>query len=175
MNVEYIRDLDVDTDLDRSLRDLLCICFIDPGNEVFRERRYFKESPSHRWFIRDKEGRVIAHVALHEKVVVSSNQDIGIGGVAEVCVHPEFRGRGFVRKLLVKVHDWLCLNGYRFSLLFGDPRVYTSSEYVSVTNLFLESKSDNGTVNWEPVAAMACQLSEIKWPAGNVYLRGQTF
>ncbi len=173
--VEYIRDLDVDADLDRSLRDLLSICFTKSGDEVFRERRYFKEPPSHRWFIRNKEGCVIAHVALHEKVVVSSNQDIRVGGVADVCVHPEFRGQGFVRKILVEVHGWLRLNGYRFSLLFGVPRVYTSSEYVSVTNLFWKSKLDNGTVNWEPKAAMVCQLLETEWPTDNVYLRGQIF
>ena len=154
MNVEYIRDSDVDADLDRRLRDLLSICFTKPGDEVFRERRYFKEHPAHRWFVRDEEERVIAHVALHEKVVVSSSQDISVGGIVQVCVHPEFRGQGFVRKLLAKVHDWLRLEGYRFSLLFGDHRVYTSSGYVSVTNLVRESKSDNGAIKWEPIKAM---------------------
>lgn len=175
MNVEYIRDSDVDADIDRRLRDLLSICFTKPDDEVFRERRYFKEPPAHRWFIRDEEERVIAHVALHEKVVVSSNQDISVGGIAEVCVHPEFRGQGFVCKLLAKVHDWLRLKGYRFSLLFGDPRVYTSSEYVSVTNLFRGSKSDNGAIKWEPIKAMVCQLSEAEWPSDGVYLQGQIF
>ena len=89
MSVEYIQDLDINADLDGRLRDLLSICFTKPGDEVFRERRYFKEPPSHRWFIRDKEERIIAHVALHETGVVVSDQKIKIGGISEVCVLPE--------------------------------------------------------------------------------------
>lgn len=175
MNVEYIRDLDVDTELDGKLRDLLSTCFTKSGDEVFREHRYYKEHPSHRWFVPHKEGRLIAHVALHEKVVVSSNQDIRVGGIAEVCVHPEFRGQGLVRQLLSKAHAWLRLNGYCFSLLFGKPQVYASSGYESVTNLFLKSKSDNGENKWAVIKAMVSQLSETEWPVDNVYLQGQTF
>ena len=175
MNVKYVKDSDVDADLDQRLRELLSICFIKPGDEVFRARRYFKECPAHRWLICDDKNRLIAHVALHEKMVVSSGQEIPIGGIAEVCVHPEFRGQGLVRRLLSECHNWLRAHGYVFALLFGEPKVYTSSGYVLISNLLQEIKAEDGTIKWEPVAAMVCELGETGWPQHNVHLPGQTF
>jgi GNAT superfamily N-acetyltransferase len=176
MNIEYIRDSDVDTDMDRSLRELLSLCFTNPGGEIFRERRYYKEPPLHRWFIQIKEFQLVAHVALHEMVVKSSHQPIKAGGIAEVCVHPEFRRQGLVRELLAKTHDWLRSNDYPFSLLSGYPSIYTSSGYVSITNLLEEKTLDNGSVNWEPMpCAMVCQLLDTHWPDDPVYLPGKSF
>lgn len=175
MNIHYIKDSEVGDKLDRQLRDLLSICFTKPGDEVFKLRRYFKEYPAHRWYINGKDDKLIAHTALHEKMVVSSHQNIPIGGIAEVCVHPDFRGQGLVRRLLKEAHDWLILNHYPFSLLFGDPRVYSSSGYITFSNLFVEKKSNTGIKSWEPINVMVCRLLEMEWPESPVYLQGPTF
>ena len=58
--------------------------------------------------------------------------DVAIGGVADVCVHPQYRGRGFVHQMLKVVHEWLSSHDFSFALLFGDPRVYASSGHVPV-------------------------------------------
>ena len=176
MSIEYIRDSNVDMYLDRSLRDLLCNCFTEPIAKVFRECRYFKEPPSHRWLIQSEDTQLIAHVALHEKVVTASHQQIRVGGIAEVCVHPEYRGQGLVRQLLAAVHDWLRSKDYSFSILSGYPCVYTSSGYVSITNLYQEKTLDNDSVKLEPVPlAIVCQLLDNKWPDDRVYLLGKSF
>lgn len=175
MDVKYVKDADVGYDLDLRLRELLSICFTKPGDEVFRDRRYFKECPSHRWIVYDEKDRLIAHVALHEKKVDSFGQEIPIGGIAEVCVHPEFRGQGLVRRLLSESHKWLRSHGYLFAVLFGDPLVYRSSGYVLVDNLLQKNKAEDGTVKWEPVVAMVCELGETKWSRQSVFLQGLTF
>lgn len=118
---------------------------------------------------------LIAHTALHEKKVETAHQKIPIGGVAEVCVHPEFRGCGFVRSLLKETHNWLSVNHFPFAVLFDSPKVYTSSGYFSVSNLHLQKKSDDGIIKWEPKLTMACRLSEIEWPEEVVYLHGPDF
>lgn len=97
-----IDDSDVDDRLDREIRELLSACFIKPGDEVFRDRRYFTEMPSRRWLLRD-EGRLVAHVAVHERTI---EDGIRMLGIAEVCVTPTHRGRGLMQGLLKAVHEW---------------------------------------------------------------------
>ncbi len=175
MQLISIRDSDVDGVLDAQIRDLLSLCFTKPGDEVFRTQRFFREPPQHRWFLTGQHDPILAHVALHEKQVTCGSSDIRIGGVAEVCVHPHARGRGYVRKLLDAAHAWLRSQDIPFAVLFGDPRVYQSSGYHSVQNLFLPEKAASGTVTWEPKAAMICELSDRPWPPEHVYLHGAAF
>ena len=175
-SVEYIRDSDVDTRLDEELRSLLALCFTEPADVVFRERRYFREPPQYRWYIRDDAGGIIAHVAVHEKVVEAAPDLIRIGGVGEVCVHPEFRGRGLVRELLSAAHVWLRSQHYPFTILFGDPRIYGSSGYVEVDNLFTKAASGAASPSeYAPRRAAVRQLADRAWPRGEVYLHGQIF
>ncbi|MBN2088018.1 GNAT family N-acetyltransferase [candidate division KSB1 bacterium] len=175
MKIEYIKDTEVDEKLDLELRHLLSLCFIKAGDEIFKIRRFYKEPPAHRWYIRAEDGRLIAHTALHEKMVATAHQKIPIGGVAEVCVHPEFRGHGFVRSLLKEAHNWLSMNHFSFAVLFGNPKVYTSSGYFSISNLHLQKKSEDGDLLWEPKLAMVCRLSDKNWPEEVVYLQGPDF
>src|SRR6266436_3571502 len=103
--IDYVPDSQVDAALDEQLRALLSACFTGPRNERFKAQRYCHEMPQHRWLIREP-GRVIAHVALHDKIIGSMEGDRSIGGVAEVAVHPDFRGQGLVRRLLAEGHEW---------------------------------------------------------------------
>ncbi|MCI0515954.1 GNAT family N-acetyltransferase [candidate division KSB1 bacterium] len=175
MKIEYIKDAEVDDQLDRELRYLLSACFIKAGDEIFKSRRFYKEPPAHRWYIHGEDGQLIAHTALHEKMVETAQQKIPIGGIAEVCVLPEFRGCGLVRSLLKDVHHWLTVNQFPFAVLFGNPQVYSSSGYFSVSNLYLQKKSEDSNVFWEPKLAMVCRLSAINWPEETVYLHGPDF
>jgi hypothetical protein len=82
--IEYIKDEDVDPGLDRELRNLLTICFTKPEDAIFLKRRYFREPPQHRWMIRVESTKIIAHIAIHEKVVKAKGKTYRIGGIAEV-------------------------------------------------------------------------------------------
>lgn len=173
MSPVYLPDAAVDAALDRELRALLSTCFTKPEDVVFRERRYFKEPPAHRWLLREEGGRLAAHVAVHEKMVEVAGRGWPIGGIAEVCVHPDQRGRGHVRALLAAIHPWLVARGIPFSVLFGDPRIYTSSGYAAVSNLFLRASA---SAAWAPApGVMARPLLAEPWPAGEVRLAGPAF
>lgn len=172
--VEYVADASVDAVLDRSLRDLLTTCFTK--TPAFQERRYYNEPPAHRWFIRGIDGRLAAHVAVHEKQVFAGAEVIPFGGIAEVCVHPDHRGHGHVRVLLQEAHGWLKERAFPFAVLFGHAGIYTSSGYVTVENLYRDLPDEHGHVarrktDW----AMVLPLAGREWPEGEVYLPGPAF
>lgn len=169
--VEYLLDDDVDDALDQELRGLLSTCFTKPQDVVFRDQRYFLEPYRHRWIIRNEMGAMVAHVGVHEKRVESGDRAFPIGGIAEVCVHPDCRGRGYVRMMLRCIHAWLVDHGFTFAVLFGRVPVYRSSGYEQIDNLSYGSADDG----WKPVGAMVHALSDTPWPGGDVHLPGPTF
>ena len=169
----YLADKNVDIQTDKKIRDLLIACF--PDQAVFTRQRFYHEMPAHRWFIMQND-QMIAHVALHEKEIKVEYNKIKIGGIAEVAVHPDARGRGYVRLLLKTAHEWLTKNGYSFSMLFGDKNVYTSSGYSIVESLFHYYKPDKKEWVTEIIdCAMVANLENKKWPDGLIDLDGPMF
>ncbi len=186
---EYLPDREVDDVMDKALRFLLPKCFIKPQDVVFHVRRYFRDPYPHRWIIRDKTGVPVAHAGVHEKCVIADDRVYRVGGVADVCVHPDFRKRGYVKKMLACIHVFLEQHEFDFALLFGSPSVYSSSGYRTVSNLWMapvtEMETHGPTVCVPPpppppservrVFGMARVLRDRPWPEGAVYLPGNKF
>jgi predicted acetyltransferase len=173
---EYVREPDVSDELDRELRDLLSGAFFQPHNAFFKERRYAQEQPRHRFLIRASEGRLLAHLAVHEKVISVGGADVAVGGMAEVCVHESARGRGFVRQLLERAHRELVESDIGFAFLFGDPNIYGSSGYLHA--LAPIRRLNHLTQEWETSVrqdALVKALTQAPWPEGPIDLRGPFF
>ncbi len=167
----YLPDEGVDDALDQELRGLLMTCFTKPRDVVFRDRRYFREPYPHRWVMRNMQGVLIAHIGVHEKNVEAEGSTFRIGGICEVCVHPECRKQGYVRLMLECIHDWLFKHDYEFSVLFGNPLVYGSCGYVPVSNLF----NGGGDDGWSQAKGMMKELSDTPWPSSKVLMPGPVF
>ena len=171
--MEHVPDRQVDEALDAQLRRLLTTCFPGP---MFLAKRYNAELPAHRWIVRDGPDRLVAHAALHDKQVGTGVGDIRIGGVAEVCVHPDHRGRGTVRSLLDAVHAWILEARIPAALLFGKPEVYGSSGYRTVPNPFRFQDPAAGGWVCRPVSyAMVRCFGSATWPEGVIDLRCPLF
>ena len=169
--IEYISDESFDEAMDLELRGLLSTCFLKPQDYVFKERRYFRIPYPHRWVIRNGDEKFIAHIGVHEMEALCDEGDFPFAGICEVCVHPDYRGRGYVRAMLKEIHEWLVKEEYSFSILFGHPSIYATSGYVEVPNLFL--KDEEG--GWKHAKGMICELTGKKWPAKDVRLPGGKF
>ena len=169
--IEYLPDNSVTDSLDHELRGLLTTCFTKPQDVVFRDRRYFREPYPHRWVIRDESNAIVAHIGVHEKQVEAEGRTYCIGGIAEVCVHPIYRGKGYVRMMLKCIHAWLSKHDFAFAVLFGDTLVYRSSGYVQVTNLFLGGSQEG----WKQINGIIRDLSGTPWPRGDVHLSSPGF
>lgn len=173
MNQEilYLADNSVDAVTDSEIRTLLTTCFTKPEDAVFKYRRYFREPYPHRWVIRDSDGQITAHIGVHEKQVLVSGKFLPIGGIAEVCVHPEHRRQGFVRLMLEEIHQWLTEKEFVYSVLFGDSQIYSSSGYRLVINVFMGSDR----LGWEQASVMIRELGKTPWPEDRVFLNGPSF
>jgi len=174
--IEFIEDQAVDAILDQQLRTLLSTCFTKPCDAVFRDRRYFSEPPRWRWFMRGDNGELIAHVAMHDKTIGTTTGDVRIAGIAEVCVHPQQRGRGLVCELLATAHTYLASHDIPFAVLYGEKKVYSSSGYQNISNPIRVLKPETGAWLVEPTEwVMVKPLAQREWPAGLVDLRGPAF
>ena len=174
--VEYLADEEINAEDDHRLRSLLSACFKGPDDNCFKHRRYFQEIPRHRWLIRAGNVAIIAHDAVHDKVLTSSEGDLRIGGVAEVCTHPDYRRRGFCKILLSTAHAWMVAQGTAFAMLFGPAAHYASSGYVSITNPihYWDWKRREWVIN-SLKQAMVCPLAGRAWPVGLIDLHGPIF
>jgi len=173
--IEYMPDGNVTAEDDRRIRALLLSCFKGPHDAVFRHQRYFLEPPQHRWLIRAEDRGIIAHLAVHEKIIGSECGDLHIGGVAEVCTRSDFRRRGYVKVLLGAAHTWMRENGFAFAMLFGAAHHYQSSGYRNVSNPI---RYWDAQQQWmiKPIEyVMIFPLSDRSWPEGAIDLRGPCF
>ena len=174
--IEYLNDAGIEPGTDHQIRDLLTTCFTKEEDEVFRHRRYFIEPYPHRWVIRGPDGRMRAHVGVHDKPLKVGTQSLRFGGIAEVCVHPDHRGRGYVKSMLAVIHSWLGANGFAFAILFGDPQVYESSGYRVVDNIRMSDDPAQPEGPRHAVTAMIRPLTtDLHWPDETVFIPGPTF
>jgi predicted acetyltransferase len=169
----FIEDRQVDEHLNRQLIELIAGCF--DYQPIFQQQRYYKEMPALRWYM-EQGDKLYAHVAVHKKLLSAPGADIKVGGIAEVAVHPDYRGRGLVKLMLAEVNRWLAAHDFAFAMLYGNPEVYRSSGYRSIENevcyFDLVTKSWKTEVNKE---AMVAVLGNQTWPAGLIQLNGPTF
>ena len=164
MTILYFPDAQIDDALDADLRVLLTRCF---GKE-FEHKRYAHELPPHRWLVRDGEV-IAAHVAVHDKVFRSGGESVPFLGIAEVCVAPDYRGRGLVRTLLLELEAQS--GTVPFAVLLGDPGVYGSSGYRAVDNVYFPYEG-TGKPN---AYAMVKALGSRSWPTSKVTIEGPPF
>ena len=176
LRLEYAREPDVSSQLDRELRELISSCFDQPHNAFFRERRYAQEMPMHRFMLRSEGGPLVAHLAVHEKRIAVAGTELQVGGMAEACVHHSQRGQGHLRRLLGLAHEQLLERGIEHALLLGEHAIYASSGYrpleASVRRFDPKSqRCEDGKL----AVALYKSLTEKPWPAGPVDLRGPLF
>ena len=172
-----LTDSAVDAVLDSELRALLSASFTGPDDHVFRERRYFRTPPLHRWLLRDAQG-VRAHVAAHDLVAGHAGGTIRFAGIAEVCVRLDERGRGHVRRLLEQAHRDLASQGFAWAALLGKPEVYASSGYRPTGQPLRYHDARTGEVRVQVHGSF--QTAQLRpdaqpWPGGELDLNAPLF
>jgi GNAT superfamily N-acetyltransferase len=190
--ISCVADEDVTAVLDKALISLLSTCFTKPEDRIFQERRYFYEAPAHR-FLCPAEGQprdaaakefseLAAHLGVHDRSVAASGRNYRCGGIAEVAVAPQYRGRGLARWILNTALQWMKEHDFDFAILFGDPAVYASSDFHPAPNPvryrdYESGKYQQRVFGQKPgtAAFMYRLLSGREWPEGTIDLQGYRF
>ena len=174
--IVHFYDFQITPAQDESLRDLFKICF-KRELAYLEHQRFFRELPPHRWIIFGDDEEIVAHIAVYEKILGTDSGFLPVIGIAEVCVAPAHRGRGYVRALLSEIHDWARAQGFSWSMLFGARGIYASSGYAPVDNPLRSIDYQSGEWQTETSTwAQVCALSETAiWPSGTIDLRGPHF
>jgi hypothetical protein len=174
ISITYRPDAEITDAEDGDLRRLLSTNF--PWEAGLVTRRFVHEMPGHRWLVRASSGELVAHVAVHDKLIAVGGRELRIAGVAEVCVASPYRGRGIVPRMLVEAHAWMEREAIPFSMLFGNPRVYGSSGYMAIESPLIVDETF--IQQWNPFKGkpMIRPIAATEpWPAGVVDLRGPSF
>ena len=174
--IVHLYDFQVTPAQDEALRDLFKVCF-KRELAYLDHQRFFRELPPHRWIIFGEAGEVVAHIAVYEKVTGTDAGLLPLIGIAEVCVAPAHRGRGYVRALLAEIHDWARAQGFAWSMLFGASGIYASSGYQRIDNPIRAMDYKTGV--WETKTADYALVRRLTddavWPSGTIDLRGPHF
>ncbi len=174
--IVYRHDCQITPAQDEALRALFRVCF-KRELAYLEHQRFFRELPPHRWMIFDENENVVAHIAGYDKILGTDDGLLPVIGIAEVCVAPNYRGRGFVRALLAQIHDWARAQRFSHSLLFGSHGIYGSSGYEKIDNPI--RALDYRTSEWETqpleYALVRALNDDAVWPSGTIDLRGPHF
>lgn len=174
--IVYRHDCQLTPAQDESLRALFRVCFRREA-AYLNHQRFFRELPPHRWLIFDDNQNIVAHIAAYDKVLGTDAGLLPVIGIAEVCVAPDYRGRGLVRAMLSQIHDWARQQGFGWSMLFGSHAIYGSSGYQPIDNPLRSLDYKTGEWETKPSAsAQVCALDENAiWLDGTIDLRGPHF
>ncbi len=108
-----------------SLVELSEVCFPkdrDAGGMLPRWPHCFM-SNSTPFVIRDG-GRIVSQVICVDQSVMVGSKTLRVGGISGVCTHPDYRGRGFMTKLLRYAIAYMRTQGFAISDLGGDTQRY---------------------------------------------------
>lgn len=171
--INFLPDTAINTQENAKLIHSLSICF--PHQPLFNTQRFYKECPQYRWFI-ENENQIIAHVAVHDKEILSNNEKIRIGGIAEVFVLPDHRKQGLAKLLLNEAEKWMQKEGINFSVLYGEEKIYQSSGYYTIDEIVrYKDFPSNEWIEEKSKDLMVKELTDKKFPKGNIDLQGPTF
>ena len=118
----------------------------------------------------DEEGRVLAHAGMFKREIITLRGPLAVGALGGVCVHPDFRGRGWGAGVVREVFRVLPQLNAPVSLFqTGVPEFYERLGARRVSNRFFNR--DHSVVPFWDTHTMIYP-AHFDWPGGDVDLNG---
>ncbi|SHH08892.1 Predicted N-acetyltransferase YhbS [Cognatiyoonia sediminum] len=129
MQVERIHELDLTSEDEAQIADLMARCF----ETDFGGRSFFQQRHHLRLALRD-EGKIVAHMALDFRVIRLGEDLCDAVGLAEVATDPTYRGKGLATVLMNAAVEEAKASLADFFVLFGDRPIYAGHGFRTVPN-----------------------------------------
>ncbi len=135
--------------------------------------RWRGQSSTH-FVIGEGENPVLAHALIFRREIFTQSGPLLVGALATVCVHPDYRGRGWGADVVRAAFDYLPELGVEVSLFqSGVQAFYEKLGGRRVANSFFDgTRADGLKANpfWDP-----CEMiypASFAWPDGEIDLNG---
>jgi len=180
LKVKIFSEKEITPEVDRKIREGLCISFPQDADHFRRTRGWHDIYPVHSLIVFSDDGRklVIAHAGIvHRKILINGYGELSIFGFQNVFIHPDFRGRGLLDLLMTEIPGIAANGGYDCGLLFCVPeleKVYSGFSWKKIMNKEILSVDGEGIMKPIPAGniAMFYPLSIRDFPDGDVNLQG---
>ena len=136
MNITLVNERDIGPELDKKIKDSLCLCFPDDRVAFSLSRGWHNSFPA--WSLYSEESnRIISHVGVIDRNIRIGDQMVRVAGMQNIFVLPEFRGKGLCDALMKEVTKRAGELGYDYGLLFCIPvieKVYEQCGWANLPN-----------------------------------------
>ncbi|MBN2455354.1 MAG: GNAT family N-acetyltransferase [Sedimentisphaerales bacterium] len=174
MKLQILKENQIDETLDTAIKQSLARCFPDI-EDIFLQTRAYRNNVSLYTVILQQKDIVCAHLAVVERTITAGSDKYLVAGVANVCVLPEYRGKGFSDKILQAAAEEAKKYDFDFGLLFTNKKI----KYIYARNGWREIQgqkflcTDEGKKLEVSSAKMYYPLKCENFPSGIIDLQGK--
>lgn len=176
MNITLVQERDIGPELDKKIKDSLCLCFPDDRVAFSLTRAWHNSVPA--WSLYSEENkRIISHVAVIDRTICIGDELVRIAGMQNIFVLPERRGNGLCDALMKEVTNRASELGYDYGLLFCVPeieKVYGRCGWskLPATPVIRVDESGKEWVLPGKNIGMYYPLDKNSFPTGDIHLQG---
>jgi predicted N-acetyltransferase YhbS len=92
--------------------------------------------PEHSRIVRE-DGRIVSHVSIITKYMRIGGSVVKLGGIGDVCTHPDCRGKSYSRALMQDAVRYMGEHDYALSMLYGIKNYYHKFGYIEAMGRYL--------------------------------------
>ena len=167
--IEVVEENDLQSEEDRQIRELLCLCFPDWA-ETFRQSRVWHTTPPIYTVIVREQGQIIGHIAVVVRTITTTwNFRYNVASIQGVCVAPDKRRTGLAHRLLQIALQEAAKRGFLFAILYCKEFLvpyYTSQGWKLADDSVVMWNSRDLPISMHSNCPMYCELGEVPFPEG---------
>ncbi|MDY7009206.1 MAG: GNAT family N-acetyltransferase [Planctomycetota bacterium] len=180
MKVEITKEQDISPRQDREILELQHLAF--PESADFAHQRWYHTPPEDDlWFGVRRDGRLVAGARLLPRIIDAGEKELLIGGVANVCSHPDVRGSGAGKAVMQAVRERFQTEArFDFGLLFchrDKYGFYARFGWQKIENETIIENPDGTFRRWDHNGVGYIMICPVRmpleqWPTGKIDLNG---
>ncbi len=176
MNITLVQERDVSRELDKKIKEGLCLCFPEDKGTFSVTRAWHNTAPS--WSLySENNNRILSHVGVVDRNIRVGDKVVRIAGMQNVFVLPEYRGQGLCDALMKEAMNRAAEYGFDYGFLFCIPEienVYRRCGWIKLPHTFIHLTDESGIdrVLSGKNIAMYFPLKINTFPAGDIHLQG---
>jgi GNAT superfamily N-acetyltransferase len=177
VSLHVLDEQDISNRLDKSIRDLLVVCF--PGDRDYYQRQSWWHSPAvFRVIAQNAQDSIVAHTAVTDREIIvgRSSSKVRAAGVQSFCLSEEYRGTGLSREMMSAAMKQAGEREFDCGLLFCRrplEKVYGGMGFERIdAPVYMADQSKGRTLIPAGNIAMFYPLKAKSFPVGDIELNG---